>query len=124
MVTCNPGDTEISGPDACPPGASCYSNTICCSTVWCARAEAGDGGSCDPSAEYNRSYVGSSPAECALIDFMCPPNTTYFGNACGCGCEQASTCPEWVDCMPGPGTLNPLCTTEGHAMCPYTKLAF
>ena len=29
------GRREIGGPDECPAGASCYQNSICCSTVWC-----------------------------------------------------------------------------------------
>ena len=169
---CNPGDREIGGPDECPAGASCYQNSICCSTVWCvseaaqceaypvcdpgdreldgacppayscyARSLCGttitcldtlidggpaplqDGGACTPGAEYNRNYVGSSPDQCALIDFICPANTTYFANGCGCGCEQDASCPEFVDCMPGPGTPDPLCGVEGAQRCPYTVRA-
>lgn len=166
-AVCNEGDEQISGPDQCPADADCYSNSICCSTVWCIRrtfncfawpacdlgdqqldgacpplaycyprsscgvtitcldtasaADAGaavDGGSCNPDAEYNRNYVSTDPQQCQVIDYACPANTTYFGNDCGCGCEQASSCPPSVDCMPGPGTQDPLCTQTGQ--CPYT----
>lgn len=125
MATCAPGDTEISGPESCPPGATCYENAICCSSVWCAKQPApADAAVCDPVTEYGRNYVATSPGQCAVILFACPANTTYFVNACGCGCEQSPTCPEWASCMPGPGTVDPLCTTSGQALCPYTKIAY
>jgi len=52
-----------------------------------------------------------------------PPNTVSFGNACGCGCEQALWCPEYFDCMPGPvgqgcdfAALGELCPYSGFAL--------
>jgi hypothetical protein len=81
-----------------------------------------DGVACDPSAEYNRSYVASSPAACAVLLYVCPPNTTAFQNECGCGCEQSSSCPEYVDCMPGVGPENPLCDPSND-QCPYSDRA-
>src|SRR5438132_1048756 len=60
---------------------------------------------CDPTAEaHQRVYVGKSPSECAVIDFTCTGNTTMFSNACGCGCEQDPSCPDWFDCQPSPNT--------------------
>jgi hypothetical protein len=127
MPSCNLGDTQLA--DACPPEYTCYSRTLCGTTIYCISEvldlDAGaprDGGSCDPALEPDRQYVGTSPAECSVILFACPVNTNYFGNACGCGCEQDASCPEWVDCMP-PAT-DPLCTTEGRAKCPYTRVAY
>ena len=35
-----------------------------------------------------------------MIYFVCPENTSYFSNACGCGCEQSQSCPQWINCMP------------------------
>ncbi|HEX7670465.1 MAG TPA: hypothetical protein VF395_12810, partial [Polyangiaceae bacterium] len=78
---------------------------------------------CNPSAEYYRNYVGHSPGQCAVIDYGCPINTTGFGNPCGCGCEQPRGCPQWVDCMPTNGPVNPYCTDAGRAQCPYTQRA-
>lgn len=154
MAVCSPGDQQIAGPEACPEGVQCYSNSICCSHVWCAPAtvqcaavpvcDAGDteitgecppdlscytrtlcgstinckraSTDCDPETEYNRNYVADAEG-CKLIKFACQTNTTMFSNACGCGCEQDSTCPEFVDCMPGPGTRSPLCS---NTSCPFT----
>jgi hypothetical protein len=161
-AVCGPGEKQIDGPDACPIGGDCYSNTVCCSTIWCLResaqcnaypacddgdeevavcptngacyertlcgstllcASAPDGGAtCNPSTEYNRDYVGLGD-QCQLIDFMCGDNTTPFFNECGCGCEQDSSCPEWVDCMPGP-TPNPQCGQDFLTTCPYTQVAY
>jgi hypothetical protein len=105
----------------CPPDSQCRSLSICCSTIWCALISTADAGACDPSKEFNRHYVGSSPEECSLVDYACPENTTMFGNACGCGCQQDASCPQVVDCMPGPGTSNPLCSDSRQ--CPYTTRA-
>lgn len=157
LAICNEGDQQIAGPESCPPGVQCYSNSICCSQVWCAPAtvqcaavpvcDPGDtevtgacppdlscytrticgstinckraSTSCDPEAEYNRKYVADATG-CQTIRFTCEANTTMFSNACGCGCEQDSTCPEFVDCMPGPGTRSPLCS---NTSCPFTLRA-
>ena len=175
LAQCNPGDQQIAGPDACPLDATCYQNSVCCSTVWCAspspicnavpvcnsgdkqfggpcpagygcyaRTACGttidclhplalmDAGSapsvdsgltCSPSTEYSRTYVSTNPGKCDVVDFACPPNTTTFANFCGCGCQQSSTCPEWVDCAPSSSPSNPLCGDAGRTKCPYTKIA-
>jgi len=79
---------------------------------------------CDPAAEMNRrEYIGTSPAACATIRFTCIENTTYFANDCGCGCEQDPSCPEWFNCMPGPGT--PPCDVDDiETRCPYSGIAY
>jgi hypothetical protein len=80
--------------------------------------------SCDPVLEeQQREYVGTSADECAVIDFACPQHTTYFGNACGCGCEQSPSCPEWFDCMPTPDAP-PCDEAQIHTECPYSGIAY
>lgn len=139
VPSCNPGDRQLMG--ACPPSENCYSVTDCGKTVWCwytpgAGGAPGTGGapntggapgsagaagaSCDPASELDRHYMAKSPETCALIDFTCPEYTTYFGNDCGCGCEQDASCPDSLDCQPGPQTQHPLCSGPEAAQCPYT----
>jgi hypothetical protein len=69
---------------------------------------------CDPAQEWWRFYVAFSPAECAVIDYACPPNTIGFQNECGCGCEQDASCPKIIDCK-GPTDCNELVDK-----CPYS----
>jgi len=79
--------------------------------------------SCDPASEtHQRGYIGSSPQECALIDFVCASNTTPFQNSCGCGCEQGLACPDWFSCMPGSGTGCDIDKIKSE--CPYSGIAF
>lgn len=79
---------------------------------------------CNPASEtHQRSYVGKSPSECAVIDFSCPANTTMFENACGCGCEQGVGCPDFFDCQPSPG-VPPCDTNQIKTQCPYSGIAF
>jgi len=127
---CNDEETEISGPDACPPSATCRELSVCCSTIWCATSvgSGGTGGSggvasCDPEREHDRVYAGDSPEACMVIRWPCPLNAEWFSNACGCGCEQSADCPEFVDCMPGPDP-RPGCSADELARCPYTHVAF
>ena len=70
----------------------CQFGQISCTEIACA---------CAPDKEWFRHYTTTSPETCALVDFICPTNTRHFGNQCGCGCEQADTCPEWISCEPG-----------------------
>ncbi len=112
IPVCDSGDTQVQG--TCPPSASCYERTTCGSTILCKYAD----GKCDPSVEFNRNYVATDPKQCMVIDYICPSQTSMFSNDCGCGCEQDSTCPRYVDCMPGPSVSNPLCAADGR--CPYT----
>ncbi len=74
---------------------------------------------CNPDKEWYRKYVSLDPKECELIDYGCPPNTFGFQNACGCGCEQDPSCPEWFNCMPPNG-----CDVEAiKKKCPYSGIA-
>ncbi len=75
---------------------------------------------CDPKAEWWRGYVALDPNTCAVIDFGCPDNTVGFENACGCGCEQNSSCPETFDCMP-PSSCD---EEELRQKCPYSGIAY
>jgi len=120
MPVCAPGENQILSQNDCPTGFQCYSLTLCCTQIWCAKGSS-DAGTCNPSSEYNRKYMGTSPTMCQQIRFNCPINTLMFSNACGCGCEQAATCPQYIDCMPGPGTSSPLCS-DGLS-CPYSTRA-
>ena len=112
IPVCDPGDTEVQG--SCPPSVACYARTACGSTIVCSHGES----SCNPESDYNRHYVSTDPNQCMVIDYMCPEETKPFSGPCGCGCEQDSNCPAYVDCMPGPTTSNPLCASDGR--CPYT----
>jgi hypothetical protein len=77
--------------------------------------------SCYPEKEWNRHYAGLSAADCASIDYACPANTVAFSAAdCGCGCEQDSDCPAWIDCEPG---ANNGCEML-KAQCPYSDVAY
>jgi hypothetical protein len=79
---------------------------------------------CSPAAEaHQREYVGMSPEECAAIRYLCASNTTPFANACGCGCEEDASCPDWFNCEPSPGGT-PCDTQALKAMCPYSGFAF
>ena len=99
-----------------------FPSTDGCNTCECTN----DGGvactekacACNPDKEPNRQYAGKSPEQCAVIDYACSPPTKPFGNACGCGCEQDASCPEWINCIPG--------ATDCAAMkqkCPLSKVA-
>jgi hypothetical protein len=119
MPVCSNGDQEIPSQDSCPSNAECYSMSICCTTIWCAKASS----ACDPTTEYNRKYLATGD-NCQLVKFTCPANTTVFFNSCGCGCQQDASCPQYVDCMPGPGTSDPLCGATGaDDRCPYSPRA-
>jgi hypothetical protein len=118
MPVCGSGEVQVSSVAACPSNAQCRSVSICCTTIWCARTD--DAGACNPTTEYNRHYV--STGQCETIDYACPANTTMFGNACGCGCQQDASCPQYVDCEPGTGTLAPMCSN--YNQCPYSTRLF
>lgn len=121
MPVCGSGEVQVASQAACPANSQCHSISICCTTIWCAQVTAQDAGTCNPSTEFNRHYAGTSPSQCQVIDYACPANTTMFSNTCGCGCQQDASCSQYVDCMPGPGTSNPLCSDSSR--CPYTLRA-
>jgi len=87
----------------------CTDQGVSCTDMACA---------CDPAKEWWRNYVAHSPEECSVIDYVCPPNTFGFSNACGCGCEQDSSCPEYISCMPPA----PNCEAD-KAKCPFSGVA-
>ncbi|MEO7096178.1 MAG: hypothetical protein ABI175_23160 [Polyangiales bacterium] len=76
---------------------------------------------CDEASEPNRKYVGHSPAQCMLVKFSCVPGTSMFSNDCGCGCEQPSDCPAFINCMPGPA---PSTCAALRAKCPLSEVAY
>jgi hypothetical protein len=111
---CDRGDTPITG--ECPPNQRCYTRNSCDNDTACQETPSGcdysttcEDTGCDPETDYNYHYV--STGKCKASDYKCPPNTTMFSNACGCGCRQRDTCP-W---------LYPLnSSAELQAECPYT----
>lgn len=109
--TYKPGDVfpALDGCNSCQCGAT---GAVSCTEKACT--------TCSPKDEWWRHYVGTSPQQCALIDFMCPASTGYFANACGCGCEQAASCPQWFNCMP-PASCDPAKIKE---QCPYSGIAY
>lgn len=152
-AVCDDGDLQVDSESDCPIGGECYSNTVCCSTVWCMEEQALcdaiptcaddeteveaclEGRSCvkralcgeiiicqkleaycDVGEQPNRHYVGQG-SECIGIDLACPEHTTSFDEPCGCGCEQPSSCPAYIDCMPT-NEPDPLCNSDE---CPYSN---
>lgn len=61
---------------------------VCTGGCWAHTANDASDGACDPATEEHREYVGD-PETCQVIRFACDEGTTYFANACGCGCEQS-----------------------------------
>jgi hypothetical protein len=97
--------------DGCADCACTAEGLIACTAVTCV---------CNPEDEYYRDYVAGAE-ECALMDMpLCPENTTYFSNDCGCGCEMSQECPETVDCMPG--SDEELCSPALLQECPYSEI--
>lgn len=75
---------------------------------------------CQPETEwFYRRYSSNSAKVCGFVTFDCPTNTTPFNDTCGCGCEEATDCPHWIDCEPG----NLACATM-MKRCPYSPGAF
>lgn len=70
---------------------TCEAPNVSCTEIACG---------CDPEQEWWREYVGYSPMDCEVIDFACGGSTSYFGNECGCGCEQDPACPPVFECKP------------------------
>jgi hypothetical protein len=121
MPGCSSGDewyavgASVPDPERCNT-CTCEANgMVTCTTMDCV---------CYPANETHwRSYVGTSPGQCMTIDYVCTGNTTAFNNDCGCGCQQAASCPEWFDCMPSPGA--PACDEAAiHAQCPFSAIAY
>lgn len=83
-----PNGASILSTDGCN-SCSCSEGTVTCGDVPCA---------CDPNVEYWRRYEKANASDCAVVDFACPPGSSVFTNACGCGCEQSRECPREVFC--------------------------
>jgi hypothetical protein len=119
----------------CPPDDSCYTRSVCGTTIWCLDR-------CNPDTEHNREYLLK---ECAPGDgWLCPANTQSFVNECGCGCEQDPNCPPTFYCQRAPvpdeaarelpadggaGTGSgaaplPFCDAAELARCPYSEPLF
>lgn len=86
----------------------CTQSGVTCTKVAC---------QCAPDKEWWRNYVSKDPAMCATIRYDCPANTTPFQNACGCGCEEGTACPQTLDCMP------PTDCSSLRAECPFSGVA-
>jgi hypothetical protein len=110
-----PGDTFKSS-DGCNTCSCMAGGGVACTKMYCVPK-------CDEASEPNRKYVGHSPEQCMLVKFSCVPGTTMFSNDCGCGCEQPSDCPAFINCMPGPGDAAAKCA-ELRAKCPLSEVAY
>lgn len=78
--------------------------------------------SCNPAKEFNRKYVSTDPRQCRAMFYACKTaGTKPFSNACGCGCEQPSDCPEWINCMPA---YPPTSCNAKRARCPLSRVAY
>ncbi len=116
---CNEGDTQLStvGPVPCPSNTTCYSNSICCSTVWCMKTnttctalpvcDAGDtqiDGICPPDGScYGRSLCGTT-INCQETSIVCTSGSTKVADdGCNkCICAEGRWSCEEIYC--------PLCT--------------
>lgn len=88
---CGPDETEIASEAECPAGASCYENSACCSTIWCARPQV-------QCAAVPTCTGGSfEVAECPE-DTLCTPQTlcgtTIVCQELGPQCDAYPSCPE------------------------------
>jgi hypothetical protein len=100
---------DFSDRDGCNT-CSCYLGTVSCSAEPTC--------SCDPPHEWWRSYVSTNPAECTALDYACEGELKPFSNACGCGCEEPTSCPEYAQCDAG---VEPEDCQRMLAVCPYVK---
>ncbi|MBI4509231.1 MAG: protease complex subunit PrcB family protein [Deltaproteobacteria bacterium] len=114
FVTCEYDSKKYKAGDSFPAGDGC--NACTCrtnGTVICTMRAC-------PACNYddpNKKYNGRSVDECSRIRFFCIQGTTYFSDACGCGCEQPADCPPVIDCEPPTD-----CSAE-RLRCPFSKVA-
>jgi hypothetical protein len=111
---CNPGEVEVSGPEACPDDGQCTERTACCDTIWCARVPeclrypaCDDGdvqvmGACPPAVQcYERTSCD--------ITIQCRPSETGEGGTPGSGpgdaCFTIGCVPEFQDALSIPDTF-------------------
>jgi hypothetical protein len=103
-----PGET-FTATDGCNT-CTCYTDgSVGCTEIDC---------NCNPATEWWRHYESMVESECALLDFMCPPNTVRFDNPCGCGCEQDASCQQTYDCTPPNMCDIPMIQAD----CPYSEI--
>jgi hypothetical protein len=110
--TCTYGGKKYTPGESFPSLDGCNTCTCTGTGVGCTKKAC----ACDPAKEWWRKYY--TPKECAA-GVACPAYTTPFQNACGCGCEQDASCPEWYDCMP-PSPCDP----DEMKKCPYSGVAY
>jgi hypothetical protein len=120
-IACTFGGAEYVEGETFPAGDGC--NTCTCAAggqIACTKRFCPPLPSCDPKKEWYRKYMTTDTQMCKTIKYTCPPNTGHFSNACGCGCEQDKTCPEWFNCMPPAG-----CDEKAlKEKCPYSGIAY
>jgi hypothetical protein len=99
--------------DGCNTCSCMEDGSVACTKKACA---------CSPETETNRRYKMRDASQCKAALFQCDPGTKPFFSDCGCGCEQPATCPQFVNCMPGPGA-QPCNEDEIKKSCPFTQIA-
>lgn len=102
-VTHNVGDTFPSD-DGCNTCSCTSGGNVACTERACA-------------PNWNKKYM-YTPSQCQLVRFVCAPGSNYFSDTRGCGCEQPSDCPEWINCQPPTD-----CSAE-RARCPLSQIAW
>jgi hypothetical protein len=131
---CSPGERQIDSPQGCAPeDVGCRPVSACCSTIWCHKVPtivdgggpvdaAPDARTCSDPPPKGVHYLGMG--NCAAIDYICPKGVSYYKDACGCGCRQDVTCPDYIDCEPTGSSVprDPRCSDQ--SVCPYTIRAF
>jgi hypothetical protein len=137
MGKCDQGKCVYPGPTTCLYGGVTYSlgqsfsSRDGCNTCGCVALPDATPGllcttkacQCNPDTETYHRYVETDAMKCAVLDYTCPDNTAMFTNACGCGCEQSSECPDTFTCTPDPATMKTNCDPTLMARCPYSAVA-
>ena len=96
--------------DGCNTCSCLAGGQVACTEMYC----------CSPETEWYRNYVIHDEEKCWAAYIVCPENTTYFINPCGCGCEQSPDCPQYINCMP---PIDYDCE-EMKKQCPYSPVAW
>ncbi len=98
--------------DGCNQCSCLPDGSVSCSNAACA---------CNRAQEWWRQYSAMSPAACASSRYTCPTNTTSFSNDCGCGCEEPTTCAQYLNCIPGAGSGCDM--AQAKVDCPFILFA-
>ncbi len=118
MPVCGDGEVQISGPGACIAGATCYENSMCCSTIWCMKltatcaalpmCAAGDtqiDGICPPDGSCYETTMCGTTINCRKASPSCTPGQTWKVdcNSCWCTEDGKSACTKTacLGCTPG-----------------------